>query len=142
MNACENNCSHAPSLRGNVDGYASPLPACLDFVFQAAPESRKGLYGKGFGASQGVDSCLGQRGGNGCGRNSGGAQVIGQRLAFLRKTLAYEAQEGGFFNVQFVEARGKAPAEDGGVYLWRRREGCRRQSKKLLSWPVNLHRDR
>src|ERR1035437_3183624 len=108
--------------QGQCGWVYQPLPACLDFVFQAAPESRKAFDGQVFGTSQGVDFSLGQRGGNGCGGNRGGTQVVGQRLAFLRKTLAHEAQEGGLFNVQLRVARGKSPAKDGGMNLRRRRE--------------------
>src|ERR1035437_203732 len=124
-----------------MNGYQL-LPACLDFVFQAVPESRKAFDGQGFGTSQGVDFSLSQRGGNGCGGNSGGTQVVGQRLAFLRKTLAYEAQEGGLFNVQLSVARGKSPAKDGGMNLRRRRESRGWQGEEPLGRSVHLNGDR
>jgi len=80
--------------------------------------------------------------GDGCGLKSGGAQVVGQGLALLSKARAHEAQEAGFFNSQLLEARGKSPAKDRGVYVWRRREGSGRQGEEALGRPVHLNGDR
>jgi len=70
------------------------------------------------------------------------AQVISQRLAFLRKHLPHQPQETDFFHAQFRNSRRKPPAKHGGMHVRRRRERTRRQREKLLYRPKHLHRHR
>src|SRR5271157_2482495 len=86
------------------------------FAFQAAPEGRKALDGQGFGTNQRGEAHLSKRRGHSCRGNRGGAHVVGQRFAFLRKAKAYEAQKRSLFNAQFCKTRGKPPAEDGRMH--------------------------
>ena len=80
-------------------------------IFPCAPEGRKALDRQGFGAGQWVDCGLGEGGGDLSGRPSGGAQVVGYRLALLVKALAGEAQKVGLVNAKLDEARrGSQPA--------------------------------
>src|ERR1035438_4159320 len=81
----------------NAEWMGHSVSKLLGRINKAAPESRKGLNGQRLRARHRVDCGLSQRGGNGFGGNCGGAQVVGQRLAFLSKALAHKAQEGGFF---------------------------------------------
>ena len=87
------------------------------------PESGKGFDRESFGAGVGVDPCLCQGGGGDGRRKAGGAEVVGESLALLGKGFADEGKEGGLIETEFGEARGKAPAEDGGVDVGRGREG-------------------
>ncbi len=58
---------------------------------------------------------------------SGGAQVIGQCLAFQGEDLTQKAQEACRFHSQLIESRAHREAKDRGVDLRRRSERLRRQ---------------
>ena len=109
--------------------------------FEDFVKGGEGFDGEGFGAGLGVDGGLRHGGGRGCGRESGGAEVVGEGLAFLSEGLADEAEEAGFVNAEFGKARGKSPAEDGGVHVGRRREGGGRQREERLGGAVHLDGD-
>jgi len=60
----------------------------IGFGMEGLPECREGLDGQCLGASLRVNGLQGHGGNCGCGRNTGGAEVIGERLALLGKGLA------------------------------------------------------
>ena len=105
------------------------------------PETGKSLDGQGFGAGLGVDDGAGKCGGDGGGRNAGGAEVVGERLALLRKDLADEGEKAGLFEREFGEARGKAPADDAGIDIGRGREGRGRKGEERFGGAVHLDGD-
>ncbi len=90
---------------------------------KSVPETGKSLDGQGFGAGLGVDDGAGKCGGDGGGGNAGGAEVVREGLAFLGKDFADEGEKGGLVEREFREARGKTPAEDGGMDIGRGRKG-------------------
>ena len=112
------------------EGAGSACRAGRILVFERAPERGQVFKGKLFGAGLGGDTRGGERSG-GCGcLEAGGAQVIGEGFAFLRKSVAEKAEEAVLVDLKLVKAGGKAPAKDRGVHFGRRSEGGRREGEE------------
>jgi len=108
---------------------------------KSVPEGGEGFDGQGFGACVAVDGGAGKCGGDGGGRDAGGAEVVGECLALLRKDLADEREKRRLIEREFREARGKAPADDGGVDVGWGRKGCRREGEEGFGRAVHLDGD-
>jgi hypothetical protein len=109
---------------------------------QRLPEGGKGFEGESFGAGMGIDLGGGEGGCGSCGREAGGAQVVGEGLALLGKGLTEEGLETcRIVDAEGGEARGESPADHRGVNLGRRGEGAGRECEELLDGTVELDGD-
>jgi len=107
---------------------------------QVVPEGGKGIDGECLSAGIGIDCGTGKSGGDGGWRKAGGAEIVGEGLAFLSEGGADEDEKGGLVEAEFGEARGKSPAKDGGVDVWRGREGCGREREERFRRAIHLDR--
>ena len=74
----------------------------------------------------------------GFGCETGGAEVVGKRLAFLCEGLADEGEESSLLDSELVKARSESPAKDGGVDVWWWSECVGRQREERLGGAVHL----
>ena len=105
------------------------------------PEGREGLEREGFRAGLGGDAGVGEGGGDGGRIEVGGAEVVGEGFALLCEDLTEEGEERPLGDCELGKAGSKAPAEDGGVDLWRRGKCVGRQGEEGFDGAVKLGGD-